>query len=249
MKIKAIQTTYKGFRFRSRLEARWAVFFDAIGVKWIYEPEGYKMKNTCYLPDFYLPELRHYIEIKPDFPSALELTKMCNLANGRNAEHGHHQLHYIICGQPTMPKWKMLGQSNGQVTLHPIDGYFALGVTGQSRPVHTLAWAGSHADSCGYSLWHLYIDEGSIYDPHGKTISLSRSASGIMESPINTPIRKIKRGGSYLSLKFSDPNTMRPFLMQHVYCGPSNGRDFYDSRIMRAYEKAKSARFEFGDKP
>ncbi|MCB6994492.1 hypothetical protein LI177_13475 [bacterium 210820-DFI.6.37] len=27
--LKAIQTEYKGYRFRSRLEARWAVFFDA----------------------------------------------------------------------------------------------------------------------------------------------------------------------------------------------------------------------------
>ena len=30
--IKAIETYYKGYRFRSRLEARWAVFFDAAGI-------------------------------------------------------------------------------------------------------------------------------------------------------------------------------------------------------------------------
>ncbi len=30
--IKAIETRYKGYRFRSRLEARWAVFFDALSV-------------------------------------------------------------------------------------------------------------------------------------------------------------------------------------------------------------------------
>lgn len=41
MKLKAIETEYKGYRFRSRPEARWAVFFDACGVKWDYEPEGY----------------------------------------------------------------------------------------------------------------------------------------------------------------------------------------------------------------
>ena len=35
--LKAIETEYKGYRFRSRLEARWAVFFDACGVKWEYE--------------------------------------------------------------------------------------------------------------------------------------------------------------------------------------------------------------------
>lgn len=35
--IKAIETSYKGYRFRSRTEARWAVFFDALGVRWEYE--------------------------------------------------------------------------------------------------------------------------------------------------------------------------------------------------------------------
>ena len=53
--LKAIETEYKGYRFRSRLEARWAVFFDACGVKWEYEPEGYDLGNgTYYLPDFLL---------------------------------------------------------------------------------------------------------------------------------------------------------------------------------------------------
>lgn len=53
--IKAIQTEYKGYRFRSRLEARWAVFFDACGVDWEYEPEGFDLGNgTYYLPDFLL---------------------------------------------------------------------------------------------------------------------------------------------------------------------------------------------------
>lgn len=36
--IKAHPTEYSGVRFRSRLEARWAAFFDLIGWKWEYEP-------------------------------------------------------------------------------------------------------------------------------------------------------------------------------------------------------------------
>lgn len=54
-RLRAIETEYKGYRFRSRLEARWAVFFDACGVKWEYEPEGYDLGNGIYyLPDFLL---------------------------------------------------------------------------------------------------------------------------------------------------------------------------------------------------
>lgn len=65
--IQAIETVYNGYRFRSRLEARWAVFFDNLGVKYVYEPEGYKLSNgETYLPDFYLPDFNIYTEIKAD---------------------------------------------------------------------------------------------------------------------------------------------------------------------------------------
>lgn len=56
--IKSIETEYKGYRFRSRLEARWAVFFDACGVKWEYEPEGFDLGDGLYyLPDFLLHDV------------------------------------------------------------------------------------------------------------------------------------------------------------------------------------------------
>lgn len=51
--IKSIETIYNGYRFRSRLEARWAVFLDSLGVKYEYEPEGFELPDgTRYLPDF-----------------------------------------------------------------------------------------------------------------------------------------------------------------------------------------------------
>lgn len=64
--MKAIDTSYNGYLFRSRLEARWAVFFDGVGVRYEYEPEGFELQSgEWYLPDFYLPDLCAYIEIKP----------------------------------------------------------------------------------------------------------------------------------------------------------------------------------------
>lgn len=69
MTIKAIETEYNGYKFRSRLEARWAVFFDAAGIDYKYEPEGFQLPQVYsdakgYLPDFYLPEFGVYAEIK-----------------------------------------------------------------------------------------------------------------------------------------------------------------------------------------
>ena len=66
MEIKAIETVYNGYKFRSRLEARWAVFFDAAGIKYEYEPEGFDLGGVWYLPDFYLPWFKCYVEIKPN---------------------------------------------------------------------------------------------------------------------------------------------------------------------------------------
>lgn len=64
--MKAIETAYNGYRFRSRLEARWAVFFDTLGIKYEYENEGYDLETGYYLPDFWLPQLQCWMEIKGD---------------------------------------------------------------------------------------------------------------------------------------------------------------------------------------
>lgn len=68
--IAAKPTLYNGTRFRSRLEARWAAFFDAIGREWIYEPDLPELGPVQYQPDF-LTTKSHgegltIIEVKPD---------------------------------------------------------------------------------------------------------------------------------------------------------------------------------------
>lgn len=54
---------YQGQLFRSRLEARWASFFDSLGWVWEYEP----LELNWYIPDFILrfhkPVL---VEVKPE---------------------------------------------------------------------------------------------------------------------------------------------------------------------------------------
>lgn len=67
--IKAIETHYKGYRFRSRLEARWAAFFDSLGIEYQYEPQGFEYSpgdgsTFRYLPDFFLPASQTWVEVK-----------------------------------------------------------------------------------------------------------------------------------------------------------------------------------------
>jgi hypothetical protein len=60
--MHAIPTTYGGVNFRSRLEARWAAFFDLLGWSWEYEPIDLK----GYIPDFILGfERPLLVEVKP----------------------------------------------------------------------------------------------------------------------------------------------------------------------------------------
>ena len=65
MTAKAIETSYAGCRFRSRLEARWAVFFDHADVEWEYEPQGFVIDGRPYLPDFRLG-CGTWVEVKGD---------------------------------------------------------------------------------------------------------------------------------------------------------------------------------------
>lgn len=92
--IKPILTDYGDYRFRSRLEARWALFFDRVGIAWDYEPEGFSLPvNGRYLPDFWLPESACYVEIKPFKTPVQKETAKC-----KELSQEHRVL--LICGDP-----------------------------------------------------------------------------------------------------------------------------------------------------
>lgn len=99
--IKAIETVYNGYRFRSRLEAKWAVFFDAVGIKYQYEIEGYEMDDIRYLPDFYLPDYDRWFEIKGKPMSISEIKKceeFCFRKDNENIKFS------ILIGYPELAK-------------------------------------------------------------------------------------------------------------------------------------------------
>ena len=98
---RPIETLYKGYRFRSRLGARWAVFLDAIGVEWEYEKQGYDLNGRWYLPDFWVPYppmkddgWGYWIEIKPTNLTEEQTGILAELARVA----GHRT--FAICGQP-----------------------------------------------------------------------------------------------------------------------------------------------------
>jgi hypothetical protein len=78
--LAPIETMWRGYRFRSRTEARWAVMFSKAGIAFEYEPDGYALPSGWYLPDFWLPDVGYYLEIKGVSPTLHEQRLAVELA-------------------------------------------------------------------------------------------------------------------------------------------------------------------------
>ena len=132
--IAAIPTKYNGVTFRSRLEARWAVFFDNLNIEWQYEREGYQLQDgTWYVPDFWLPGV-HY------------------------RENGQPGIWVEIKPRPHMGKWHPWNESNPDYKLHREKIF---GIPGSGVITYGDPWeAHQYADGASTSIidsWDLSI--------------------------------------------------------------------------------------------
>lgn len=112
MAFRAIETHYGGYLFRSRLEARWAVFFDALGIEWQYEIQGFELSTgEMYLPDFHLPTFNAglWCEVKywgGDFSKALQFCK------------DSHERIWLCEGKPSHAIYFILAWDQWEKCLH-----------------------------------------------------------------------------------------------------------------------------------
>lgn len=92
--ITPIQTKFDGRHFRSRTEARWAVFFKALSFPYEYEKEGFDLDGRWYLPDFWLPGFGRFLEVKGAEPTPQEilLCQRLSTASGKGV--------WLVSGQP-----------------------------------------------------------------------------------------------------------------------------------------------------
>lgn len=119
--IKAIETHWKGYRFRSRLEARWAVFFERMGLAWEYEPEGFDLgENGWYLPDFRVltPQGKPiWYEVKPEGKfsdrkvDAFERALNCEAAFDARGQAAERVA--LLCGDPISHLARSITYKNG----------------------------------------------------------------------------------------------------------------------------------------
>lgn len=114
--LKAIDTYWNGLYFRSRLEARWAVFYDKLGIRYEYEKEGYDLGDGIrYLPDFWLPEQDCFVEIKGGFSGLKlenkEIRRDAYLKCGRLAGRSGKLVYIATSGIGNVKEWDAHGQA------------------------------------------------------------------------------------------------------------------------------------------
>ena len=226
--IKAIETVYNGYRFRSRLEARWAVFFDAMEIKYQYEPEGWQLADgTRYLPDFLLERMGMWIEVKSGSPSQKELQKLISLKRETK------QPTAMICGTPNFPTFKA-------ARLYQIDENRRsfLKTMGGSRGNESVDWI--MAD--GYYMLFVGRD--------GSDMRLFVDAFAVDKDGVAfvAPVMMPEPGKTVLTCKqFFCPTFPGGFISASNYTGPYPF--FRDARLLAAYTAARQARFEHGETP
>lgn len=212
--IKPIETLYNGMRLRSRLEARWAVFFDAIGMKYEYEPEGYALKDgTAYLPDFYLPTEEMFVEVKPEREGAVkELEKVEQFVEGTKN---------VVLILPTIPDrrdpdfWWFAAIYKHPLRKMVLQRRVCFWKYDDDEP----AWIGSDYYICN-------LTELSFY-PKGRD-DLRKRLPMIPINDMDMPYTKDEKEG--VTFRLSDDFVGWP-------------------DVSAAFDKARSARFEHGEKP
>lgn len=219
--IRAIETRYAGCRFRSRLEARWAVFFDTLQIPWEYEPEGFETSNGPYLPDFRLKLNKYRWSKHDDKPRRREVFFEVKADNLRHTKIDSRWPEisevagglYVVYGLPKLSRSNIADRFS-------IDGFPISGLT--EDHIYRI-WPNGECDAMQYFAQCPYCLDINISFAGGLLEELPAHAydGDILMPPFGYEFKCCKR-------------TYEGGLMYHGSSG----------RIMRAYDTARSARFE-----
>jgi hypothetical protein len=210
---QAIQTKYNGHLFRSRLEARWAVWLDTLGIQFAYELQGFDLDGEAYLPDFWLA-----------FPSGTVWSQGTPALAGYWLE---------IKPSPLTDNEEKLLSKLAQHTKH-----------------HALAFAGA-AWPGEFALYHASLQGGLSFAP--PTLCPLCEGSGTSEYAL--PVEREWMGKQFRALQrnpcpcqTSANETWLDFGLHGFFCNVLDSKPDQE-RLKAAFQRARSARFEHGERP
>lgn len=92
------------------------VYFDTVGLAFDYEPEGFTLENgERYLPDFWLPHVRSWAEVKPKPLTSVELLRCAYLVRGT----GYHCI--LLVGPPEAKPYELLMVGDEEWNHRPVE--------------------------------------------------------------------------------------------------------------------------------
>lgn len=144
--VRGYATTYHGTRFRSRLEARWAAFFDLVRWRWVYEP----FDTDGWIPDFLIQGPAAFlVEVGPCVDEADFVAKS-------DKPLGYMERPTLIVGVSplTLPELSSLGHA----THYPA-GRLVNEVAGQSGHAWWMSCSECMDDSPGFGRLSIYMDD------------------------------------------------------------------------------------------
>lgn len=115
--VNAIETEFEGVKYRSRTEARWAVFLKHLGLHFEYESELVTLSSgEKYLPDFFIHEFNVYFEVKPSNEDVV--TEECSKARTLARDSKAHKV-WLAMGPPAAEQANILPLSfwNEETTI------------------------------------------------------------------------------------------------------------------------------------
>jgi hypothetical protein len=98
--VEPLKVIHNGQHFREPLAARWAVFFEALGVRYEHEGESLEVDGLRYLPTFWMPEQQCWVEVKGQ-----ELTEEDDKKALLLAHHTRKHV-YLFAGEIQVPDGK-----------------------------------------------------------------------------------------------------------------------------------------------
>lgn len=217
MSITPIETNYAGCRFRSRLEARWAVFFDHLGISWEYEPQGYNINGRPYLPDFRITvgKMKIAVEVKGD-PDRLDLRLLTDFVKSYKGPD-----FVLVLG--SIPSDTLLTPTHLMIFRHM--GYFGpSGDTEQAIAVGELL--ASLPKEAQTKVWDFINQQGE-------------------PEPGVTLAAFFHRGNAFIGPMSFMPEMMHGLLEDPL--SPPDMPVLINPKIRDAYTAARSARFEHGE--
>jgi hypothetical protein len=245
MTIRAIETAYNGYRFRSRLEARWAVALDTLAVRYEYEKQGFDLGAAGrYLPDFWLPDHDFWVEVKgTQEDAAADWEKIEALADGSR------KAVFVAVGsvgeETVSCRFPAAGQELFDGLEEPLPAPDQSAVLKSfQRQSHTTVWGLSVVcPVCGFDYVHpgspeeKNCDDYSAWDGRGKAVRVPFWCENWHSWTLRFGFHK---GNTFLAVE----NVVR-----HSHNLPLYLAGWDKDKLQAAYRAARRARFEHGETP